>query len=647
MKTKRILSILALSLLITTGYAQRGKVRQANKEFDNLAYVKTSEILLKVAENGYKTVDLLQKLADSFYFNNQMEEASKWYGELMAMNDNVDPEYYFRYAQALKAVENYAESDKWMKKFHEADRSDLRGRAFASTVDYLSMIDEASRDFEVKNMDINTELSDFGTTQYQDQLVFASARGGGKKYKWNEQPFLDLFSATKQEDGSYSGADAYNDKVNTKFHESSAAFTPDDQVMYFTRNNYYNKKYKKSEDGTNRLKLFRATLEDDEWANIESVHFNSDEYSVAHPTINLTGTKMYFASDMEGTLGKSDIFEVDINSDGTLGDPVNLGASVNTEGHETFPFINSEGDLYFSSNGFSGLGGLDVFVIREFEKRRESNQQLILENVGRPINSPMDDFAYYENIGTKEGFFTSNRDGGKGDDDIYSFIIPDCEQIVEGIVKDQETETPIVGAKVTLLDAEGTLLNSQIVGADGAYKFEELECEKEYLIRIEAEDYETVEERFTTPKKPQELVINPTLEKDVKGIAEGTDLAETLGIPIIYFDFDKYDIRYDAEVELQKVLAVMNQYPDMVVDIRSHTDCRARAAYNERLSENRAQSTRDYLISKGIAAERLTAKGYGESQLVNDCGCEPTNDSDCTEEQHQLNRRSEFIIVKM
>lgn len=647
MKTKRILSILALSLLITTGYAQRGKVRQANKEFDNLAYVKTSEILLKVAENGYKTVDLLQKLADSFYFNNQMEEASKWYGELMAMNDNVDPEYYFRYAQALKAVENYAESDKWMKKFHEADRSDLRGRAFASTVDYLSMIDEASRDFEVKNMDINTELSDFGTTQYQDQLVFASARGGGKKYKWNEQPFLDLFSATKQEDGSYSGADAYNDKVNTKFHESSAAFTPDDQVMYFTRNNYYNKKYKKSEDGTNRLKLFRATLEDDEWANIESVHFNSDEYSVAHPTINLTGTKMYFASDMEGTLGKSDIFEVDINSDGTLGDPVNLGASVNTEGHETFPFINSEGDLYFSSNGFSGLGGLDVFVIREFEKRRESNQQLILENVGRPINSPMDDFAYYENIGTKEGFFTSNRDGGKGDDDIYSFIIPDCEQIVEGIVKDQETETPIVGAKVTLLDAEGTALNSQIVGADGAYKFEKLECEKEYLIRIEAEDYETVEERFTTPKKPQELVINPTLEKDVKGITEGTDLAETLGIPIIYFDFDKYDIRYDAEVELQKVLAVMNQYPDMVVDIRSHTDCRARAAYNERLSENRAQSTRDYLISKGIAAERLTAKGYGESQLVNDCGCEPTNDSDCTEEQHQLNRRSEFIIVKM
>ncbi|WCO00781.1 OmpA family protein [Psychroserpens ponticola] len=648
MKTKRILSIFAFSLIVAIGYAQKGKVRQAKKEYDNLAYVKTSEILLEVANNGFKSVDLLQKLANSFYFNNQMKEAAQWYGELMAMNDDMeDPEYYFRYAQALKSVENYTESDKWMKKFHEANRSDLRGRAFASTVDYLSKIDEVSREFEVNNMDFNTEVSDFGTTQYQNQLVFASARGGGKKYKWNEQPFLDLFHAEKQADGTYSNVEAFNENVNSKFHESTVSFTPDDQVMYFTRNNYYNKKYKNSEDGTNRLKIFKATLEDDEWTNIQSVHFNGDEYSVAHPTVNLKGTKMYFASDMTGTLGKSDIFEVDINPDGTLGEPVNLGASINTEGHETFPFVNSEGDLFFSSNGFAGLGGLDVFVIREFEKRRELSQQLILENVGRPINSPMDDFAYYENVATKEGFFTSNREGGKGDDDIYSFTIPDCEQVVEGIVRDQETDAFIVGAKVTLLDAEGEELNSQIVGTDGAYKFEKLECEKEYLIRIEADDYETVEERFTTPKKRQDLVINPKLEKDVKSIEEGTDLAQTLGIPIIYFDYNKSNIRYDAEVELQKVLAVMNQYPDMIVDVKSHTDCRGKADYNERLSENRAQSTRNYLISKGIDASRLTAKGYGESQLINDCGCEPTNNSDCTEEQHQLNRRSEFIIVKM
>ncbi|WP_047545026.1 OmpA family protein [Psychroserpens sp. Hel_I_66] len=650
MKTHKIICTLALTLVFSMGYSQKGKVREANEAYDNLAYLKTSEILLEVAENGYKTVNLLQKLANSFYFNNKMEEAAKWYGELMAMNENedLDPEYYFRYGQALKSIENYSESDKWMKKFAESDRSDLRGRAFLSTVDYLSMIEEASRDFEVKNLEINTDVSDFGATQYKNQLIFASTRGGGKEYKWNEQPYLDLYSADKQENNSYGNAKQLDSEINTKFHESTVAFTPDDQVMYFTRNNYFNKKYKKDEEGTNRLKIFKATLNDDgEWDDIESVHFNDDAYSVAHPTINVKGTKLYFASDMEGTLGMSDIFMVDINADGTLGDPINLGPSVNTEGQETFPFVNSDGDLYFSSNGFNGLGGLDVFVIRDFENKQELSQPMALENVGRPINSPMDDFAYYENLGTKEGFFTSNRDGGKGDDDIYSFMIPECEQIVEGIVKDQETEEIIVGAKVTLLDKDGNQLEQQIVGADGAYKFENLECEKEYLIRIEADQYATIEERFTTPKKPQKLEIKSNLQRDEVELEPCADLAKILDIPIIYFDFDKSNIRYDAEVELQKVLAVLNKYPTMTIDIRSHTDCRGTASYNEKLSERRAKSTRQYLVDKGVDADRLTAKGYGESRLVNDCGCETTDDTNCSEEEHQLNRRSEFIVTSI
>lgn len=648
MKTHKIIYILVLSLIFSSGYAQKGKVRQATKEYDNLAYLKTSEILLEVAENGYTSVDLLQKLANSFYFNNQMEQAAKWYDELMAMEEDLDPEYFFRYAQALKSVENYSESDKWMKKFTNADRSDLRGRAFSSTVDYLAMIDDASREFEVNNLDLNTDVSDFGSTQYKNQLIFASSRGGGKKYKWNEQAYLDLFSAEKQKDGSYGNVEKLDSDINTQYHESTVAFTPDDQVMYFTRNNYFNKKYKKDEDGTNRLKIFKATLnEDGDWDDIESVHFNSDDYSVAHPTINVQGTKLYFASDMLGTLGLSDIFEVDINADGSLGDPVNLGPSLNTEGQETFPFINSDGDLYFSSNGFNGLGGLDVFVIRDFETKSALNQPMALDNIGRPINSPMDDFGYYENLGTKEGFFTSNREGGKGDDDIYSFIIPECKQELEGIVRDQDTQEPILGAKVTLLDADSNELNQQIVGADGAYNFENLECEKEYLIRIEAATYATVEERFTTPKKQQKLVISPKLEKDEVELEPCADLAKLLDIPIIYFDFDKFNIRGDAELELQKVLAVLNKYPTMTIDIRSHTDCRGLAAYNERLSNSRAKSTRQYLIDKGVVSDRLTAKGYGESRLLNDCGCEPTNNSNCSDTEHQLNRRSEFIVTSI
>ena len=598
MKTIKFIFIIVLSLTFSFGYSQKGKVRQATKEYDNYAYLRTSEILLDVANNGYRSVDLLQKLGNSFYFNNKMEDAAKWYGELMAMNEPVDAEYYFRYAQALKSVENYTESDKWMKKFHEANKSDLRGRAFASRVDYLSKIEAASRDFEVKNLDINSDKSDFGTIQYKNQIIFASTRGGGKKYQWNEQPFLDLFSAVKQEDGSYNNVKEFGGDINTKYHESTVSFTPDDKAMYFTRNNYFEGKYKKGEDGVNRLKIYKATKGDyDKWENIESIPFNSDNYSVAHPSVNIKGTKLYFASDMPGTLGSSDIFVVDINDDGTLGEPVNLGASVNTEGHETFPFINEVGDLYFSSNGFAGLGGLDVFVIRDFENRLEKGQPLTLENVGKPINSSKDDFAYYENLTTEEGFFTSNRDGGKGDDDIYTFKFPECVQVVEGIVKDKDTQEIIPGATVTLFDGEGKQIDKVVVGDDAAFSFD-VECDKEYLIRVEKETYSSDEKRFTTPNKKQELKLEINLEQDEQEIKPGDDLAKTLDIPIIYFDFDKSNIRPDAEVELQKVIAVLNKYPTMKIDVRSHTDSRATTQYNDALSKRRNKSTIDYIVKK-------------------------------------------------
>lgn len=644
MKTIKFIFIIVLSLTFSFGYSQKRKVRQATKEYDNYAYLRTSEILLDVANNGYRSVDLLQKLGNSFYFNNKMEDAAKWYGELMAMNEPVDAEYYFRYAQALKSVENYTESDKWMKKFHEANKSDLRGRAFASRVDYLSKIEAASRDFEVKNLDINSDKSDFGTIQYKNQIIFASTRGGGKKYQWNEQPFLDLFSAVKQEDGSYNNVKEFGGDINTKYHESTVSFTPDDKAMYFTRNNYFEGKYKKGEDGVNRLKIYKATKGDyDKWENIESIPFNSDNYSVAHPSVNIKGTKLYFASDMPGTLGSSDIFVVDINDDGTLGEPVNLGASVNTEGHETFPFINEVGDLYFSSNGFAGLGGLDVFVIRDFENRLEKGQPLTLENVGKPINSSKDDFAYYENLTTEEGFFTSNRDGGKGDDDIYTFKFPECVQVVEGIVKDKDTQEIIPGATVTLFDGEGKQIDKVVVGDDAAFSFD-VECDKEYLIRVEKETYSSDEKRFTTPNKKQELKLEINLEQDEQEIKPGDDLAKTLDIPIIYFDFDKSNIRPDAEVELQKVIAVLNKYPSMKIDVRSHTDSRATTQYNDALSKRRNKSTIDYIVKKGnISKDRLTGQGYGESQLVNKC----SDGVDCTETEHQLNRRSEFIIISM
>ena len=643
------ISIVFAGIFALSAYAQNGKIKSVEDDYRDFAYIKTSEVLLEVANKGYKSADLFQKLANSYYFNNDMENAVKWYGELMALNEVIDPEYYFRYAMALKGMANYEESDKWMTKFNELKPDDRRGRAFLSKVDYRSNIEEISRDdIELENLEINTELSDFGTTEYENSIVFASARGGGRKYRWNEEPYLDLYSVEKTDSG-FGEVTEIQGKVNTKYHESSAVFSPNGRYMFFTRNNFFKLKYKEDESGVNRLQLYRATLsEDGTWDEIHKVHFNSEDYSVAHPALNLTGSRLYFASDMPGTFGQSDIFVVDVNDDGTLGQPENLGPSINTEGQESFPFIDTSGNLFFSSTGFPGLGGLDVFKSEELDQKvgAGSNRNFPIENVGKPVNSVSDDFGYYENLVTKRVYFSSNREGGKGSDDIYTFEVPECEQLVFGTVQDKNTDELIPNSTVILFDGEGNLIERKTTGDDATFEFK-LECEKEYLIRGEKETYISDERRFTTPKKKQELQLQLLLDQDVKEINPCDDLAKILDIPIIYFDFDKSNIRYDAEIELQKVLAVMNKYPTMTIDIRSHTDCRGPADYNENLSESRAQSTRQYLIDNGIAADRLTAKGYGESQLVNDCGCEPTNTSSCSEEEHQLNRRSEFIITSI
>ena len=640
--------LLAIAVVSTSiSFAQQGKVESVKNDYREFAYLKTSEILLEVANKGYKSVDLFQKLANSYYFRNEMEDASKWYGELMALNEVIDSEYYFRYALALKGIENYQESDKWMKKFNELKPDDMRGRAFMSKIDYREAIEEMSReDIVPKNLEINTELSDFGVTEYENSIVFASSRGGGRKYRWNGQPYLDLYIVEKTKTG-FGEVREIQGRVNTKFHESSAIFSPNGKYMFFTRNNFFNMKYKEDETGINRLQLYRATLsEDGTWDEIHSIHFNSKDYSVAHPALNLLGNKLYFASDMPGTFGQSDIFVVDVNEDGTLGKPENLGPSINTEGQESFPFVNTDGDLYFSSNGYPGLGGFDVFKSEDLDTkvRVSSNRNFPIENIGKPVNSASDDFGYYENLVTKRVYFSSNRKGGKGSDDIYTFEIPECEQLLVGTVQDMDTDQLLHNSTVILFDGEGNELKRTIVGEDAVYQFS-LDCEMEYLVRGVKETYTSNEKRFTTPNRKQELRLQLLLDKDEQAIAPCDDLAKILDIPIIYFDFDKSNIRYDAEIELQKVLAVLNKYPTMTIDIRSHTDCRGTEAYNESLSERRAQSTRKYLIDNGIPSERLTAKGYGEYRLVNDCGCEPTNESSCSEIEHQLNRRSEFIIT--
>ena len=631
------------------GYAQKKGVAIADKNFDNYSYVDAIATYEKVAEKGYKDEKMFQKLGDSYFFIANLIKAEKWYSALFAMNPVQEAEYYYRYSQSLKAVGNYAKADKMLEQFIAKSATDQRGKLFASQRDYLKDIKENSGKYEIFDAGINSPYSDYGSAYYNNTLLFASARDTGgvakKVFKWNNESFTNLYSSQISTDGSVGKPEVFNKNINSRFHESTPVFTKDGQTMYFTRNNYLNGKKQKDSRRVILLKLYKATNENGKWVNVQELPFNSNEYSVAHPALSVDEKTLYFASDMPGTKGLSDLFKVSINANGTYGTPENLGLPINTEARETFPYISAENKMYFASDGHPGLGGLDVFVMDLSSKTPGST----ITNIGTPINSTQDDFSFVIDAENKKGFVTSNREGGLGSDDIYrfnKFPVPVCNQVLQGIIKDQDTDLVLANAKVSLFDANFNLIKEITTPLSGAYSFE-VTCGTTYYLRGEKPEYETKENKIVIAKVSGATQGPLALEPRKKVIEVGTDLAKTLDIPILYFDLDKSFIRKDAAFELEKVLAVMQQYPKMTIDIRSHTDCRQTVAYNQALSDRRAKSTKAWLIKNGIAASRLTAKGYGESQLVNDCVFEPTNQSNCTEAQHQANRRSEFIIVSM
>lgn len=640
-------------MIFGMSFAQEKRLEKANENFNRYAFVDARKIYQKVAESGYESLDLFKKLGDSYYFNAQLEEAVPWYEKLTnKYSEEVDPEYLFRYSQSLKSVERYTEADKVMEKFNSLTGNDQRAEFFMNTRDYLKFIEMQSGKFRLLKLGINSKYSDYAPSfNNQGQLIFASSRSGNGMSKviheWNEMPFLDLFASNVIEaNGILQSPKKLKGKINTKFHESSTSFSKDGQTVYFTRNNYTKKRLKYNGEGTILLKLYRAKLQNEKWTDVEELPFNSDEYSVAHPTLSADGKKLYFASDMPGTKGLSDLFVVDVNEDGTFGEPKNLGDKINTEGRETFPYISDSGRLYFASDGHIGLGGLDVFVAVP-----EEGDFSIPYNVGRPINSDEDDFTFVLNEETKIGYFSSNRLGGKGNDDIYSFkqtgeLITECNQYVTGVITDATSKEKLAEAEVILMDENNNELNRTTTDNTGKYQFD-LECDTPYVVRATKTKYNPTEAILNT-NNVLEYEHNLALQLGDGGLAgkeikPGDDLAKLLRLKIIYFDLDKDVIRSDAEVELQKIIATLKEYPQLKIDVRSHTDSRADDNYNMYLSERRAKSTMKYIMEKGgIDPSRITGRGYGETNLVNTC----ENGIQCDENEHQQNRRSEFIVIE-
>ncbi|PCH75302.1 MAG: hypothetical protein COB98_09135 [Flavobacteriaceae bacterium] len=491
----------------------------------------------------------------------------------------------------------------------------------------------------VTNSNANTKNSDFGTSYFGDnQIIFASAKKRisliDRVWNPNKQPFLDLFIADVASDGSFENITRFSKRVNSRYHEADVMFTKDGKKVYFTRSNYTNGHYGKDSLGINNLKMYSASVKQGEWKNIQELPFNSDAYSVGHPSLSDDGKTLYFVSDMPGTLGKTDIFKVAILEGDSYGTPENLGAMVNTAEKEMFPFVIGN-ELYFASEGHKdNLGGLDIYVTKIFPN-------FILEpaHLQAPINTEKDDFALILNADYSSGYFSSNRALGVGDDDIYHFTSKDpirfiCKQVLHAIVKDAESNEVLKEVEVQLLRDTEMLITR--LNLDMEIRIENvIDCDKAYVLTAIKDGYQDGRIAFNTKgiyKKEVDVVIY--LDKII------IEAPLVININPIYFDFDKHNIRPDAALELDKVVAVMKENPSIIVESGSHTDARGKDQYNIELSARRAAETVAYIISKGIAPERISSKGYGETQLTNKC----TNGIPCSVEEHQSNRRTEFVI---
>lgn len=627
-KLYTILLLIAVSTTLVT--AQNSKTKKADKLYDQLQYTDAAEAYQKLLKKGESSDYLYERLGNSYYFINDTKKAEPYYKRVMK-GKNVDPETVYNYAQVLKTNGKFGDYNTYMKQFAQMKPNDSRAISFMKNPDYLPKImDENAQRYSATNADkLNSKFSDFGGTMIGKELYFASSRNTTRKtYGWNEEPYLDIYKASNI-GGTLKDASLINGDVNTKYHESSVAITPDGKRMYFDRNDFYKGKYKKSDEGINEISIYYAENVNGAWKDVQSVPFNSSEYSTGHPALSPDGNTLYFTSDRPGGKGQSDIYKVSVSKDGKFGTPENLGDNINTEGKEVFPFVDSNGTLYFSSDAHLGMGGLDVYSA---EPQGASFGEV--KNLGLGINSSDDDFAFTFNPTTKEGFVSSNRKGGKGSDDIYTIKeIEVCEVTINAVVIDEYTKKPIPSARLDLYDGQENKLKSETTDTNGKGSIIAA-CNQKHVVQGFMDGYES---NAVTVDASKDGVKSITIE--LRPIEEIIVDDKVVLNPIL-FDLDKSNIKPQAAFELDKLITLMQKYPTMVIKVHSYTDNRGSDSYNMTLSERRAQSTVQYVISKGIDKSRISGKGFGETNPAVDC---KTN---CTEAEYQKNRRSEFNIVK-
>lgn len=634
MKRSVIVFTTLLILMASHGVsAQYGTQKKADALFNKFAFIDAAQSYQELVDHSYNTDYALRKLADCYFLLRDPERASGYYAQVVRQ-EGVPVEYYYNYALVLRALGKYDQALEWAKAYKQNGGETRLYRELKKDQAGNNLF-ESGTHFEINTVSFNSAYSDFGTYEHNGSLYFVSSRPhnelSNKIYKWNEQPFLDIFK--RDEHGI---AKPLPGDINSKFHEGPLTITPNGKFMYFSRNNYNEHKIGKDDKGVNHLKIYRAEMVDNTWKRITDLSVNGKDFSVAHPALSPDGKTLYFASDRPGGFGKSDLYKVAINSDGSFGEVINLGEKVNTSEDELFPFINSENTLFFSSDGHGGYGLLDIFATAK-DETGAINQVI---NLGKPINSTMDDFSFFMSKNGFDGYFSSNRSGSTFNDDIYHFEkIPPL--MLRGLVKDSINHKPIANARLSLQDTKGNEIAFLQTDASGRYEIN-IDRDKDYHLTVAHEKYQQGKAKIFTSrdlhKTTTEVIVNFQL-------VPVRDISILAGLNTIYFDFDRYEIRPDAASELDKIVNLLtNDYPDMVMKIEAHTDSRGSISYNDKLSIDRANATAEYLISKGLDKNRIiAARGYGEKKLTN--GCE--DGVNCEESRHQENRRTEFIVERM